>query len=364
MPSAFATKAAEGFSSTILREVYENSTIEWIVNRDYEGQINGVGSKLNILGFDKLTEKTYTGANLTVDDLYEKNAILNMDQWKSYYFRIKKIDQWKSYIKNPKGTVLEQTANERKKNVMTYLLSFWGDVAAGNRIGTDYTTGTVTVTTVTGAVVGVGTTFTTAMVGRPFKAAGHTAWYRVATFTDSTHITIEDDLDDVTSAYTGGAISGGSSYTIQAATPIPITSANFLQYIGLLKGKLDAAEVPDEDRVLFLPTEAEALIYRASGVALAVPAVYNEIVKEGHLGMLLGMRVVRSARVAGDNTNGYHALAINRNWLTFADKILENGVEEDLIGNFGSAYKDLYVYGAKVADSRRKFAAELFATFS
>jgi len=41
---------------------------------------------------------------------------------------------------------------------------------------------------------------------------------------------------------------------------------------------------------------------------------------------------------------------------------LEAGIEEDQIGNFGSAFKDLYVYGAKVTDNRLKFAAELYCT--
>ncbi len=39
-------------------------------------------------------------------------------------------------------------------------------------------------------------------------------------------------------------------------------------------------------------------------------------------------------------------------------------MEEDLIGNFGSAYKDLFVYGAKVADERRKFGAHAFVKFA
>jgi hypothetical protein len=33
---------------------------------------------------------------------------------------------------------------------------------------------------------------------------------------------------------------------------------------------------------------------------------------------------------------------------------------EDLIGNFGKAYKSLYVYGAKVIDERRKALVELY----
>lgn len=363
MPSAYSTKLAEAFSGKTLKYQYEKAPIEWIVNRDYEGQINAVGSKLNILTLSKLSEKTYTGANLTVDDLYESNATLVIDQWKSFYFRIKTIDMWKSYIKNPKGTVIEQAGNEREKNVMTYLLGYWGDVAAGNRIGTDYTTGTVTVDVTTGAVTGSGTTFTAAMVGKPFKATGHSVWYRVKTYTSATAIVIEDDSDDLTSAYTGGAIGAGATYTIQAATKVTVTRANFLGYVAQLKAILDTAEVPENDRVLFLPPAAATVYYQATGIQLAVPAYYNDQVMDGEMNRLLGFKIVQTNRVAGNNTSGFHCLAVQKSFLTFADKMLESGMEEDLIGNFGTAYKDLYVYGALVADARRPYAAELFATF-
>src|SRR5579884_3202281 len=208
--NAYATKLAEAFSSKVTRELYARAIFDDIVNRDYEGDINGVGSILNILNIGKLSEKDYTGSNLSVDDLTESNGQLKITQQKSFYFRVKSIDKFKSYIKNPEGIVKEQAFNERRKNIDKFVLGQYADVAAGNRIGTNYTTGTVTVDA-SGNVTGSGTTFTSAMVGRGFQASGQTSWYRVATFTDATHITITDDLSEVTQ-YTGGAVSGGTSY--------------------------------------------------------------------------------------------------------------------------------------------------------
>jgi hypothetical protein len=78
---------------------------------------------------------------------------------------------------------------------------------------------------------------------------------------------------------------------------------------------------------------------------------------------LQGFKVFQSNRLTGNNTDGYHILAGHPNWLTFAETILEAGMEEDLPGDFGTAYKDLFVYGGKVADKRRHFATELFAKF-
>lgn len=251
----------------------------------------------------------------------------------------------------------------------TYAFGLYGDVAAGNRIGTDYNTGDVTVNATTGVVTGNDTVFTAAMVGKGFKADGHTKWYRVKTFNSTTEIVIEDDLDDVASAYTGGAIAGGSSYVIEAATVLTVAADNLLDTIAKMKLRLDKAEangfstVPDSDRWLIVPPEFETVLVKATGIALHVPAVYDELIKVGMITELQGFKIFKSNRLSGNNTDGYHILAGHSNWLTFAEKLLESTIEEDLPGNFGTAYKDLFVYGGKVADKRRHFACELFAKF-
>jgi len=369
MSSAYATKIAEGFSSKLMKEVYDRSLLDVVCNRDYEGEINGIGSLLNILAIDRITEQTYTKGGLSMDNLYEKNSQLIIDQLKSFYWGEYTIDKWYSYIKNPHSTVVDQKADERNKNMDTYALGLYGDVAAGNRVGTSYTTGDVTVDAVTGVVTGNGTTFTAAMVGKGFKADGHTKWYRVKSRSGNTAIIIEDDLDDTTSAYTGGAIAGGSSYEIEAATVVAVTTANLLDQVAALKLRLDKAEangfssVPDSNRWLIVPPEFGPKLVKASGVALHVPAVYEDLVKKGMITELQGFKVFQSNRLSGDNTDGYHVLAGHSNWMTFAEKLLSAMIEEDITGDFGTAYKDLFVYAGKITDTRRHFAAELFATF-
>jgi hypothetical protein len=367
--SAYGTKLAEGFSQRLMKQMYDISLVDAIVNRDYEGEINKVGSKLNILNFDEITEKTYANSQMTADSLTENNAQLIIDTYKSFYWKEKVLAKWLSYIKDPHATIVDQVSKLRAKNMDTFVFGGYADVGAGNRVGTDYTTGTVTVTVTSGAVVGSGTTFTEGMVGRGFKALGHTKWYRVATFTDTTHITIEDDLDDVDSVYSGGAIAGGATYTIEAATPLAITTSNLLTEIAALKLKLDSAEanghnaVPDTDRWLIVPPNFETILVRATGVALHVPEVYSELVKRGFITELLGFKVFKSNRLTGNNTDGWRVLAGHPNWMTFAETVLNVRMEEDLPGDFGTAYKDLFVYGKKVTDTRRHMAAEGYFTF-
>ena len=50
--SAYGTKLAEGFSSKVMQFVYDRNLLDEVTNRNYEGEINGVGSKLNILDFE------------------------------------------------------------------------------------------------------------------------------------------------------------------------------------------------------------------------------------------------------------------------------------------------------------------------
>ena len=367
--SAYGTKLAEGFSSKVMQQVYDRDLLDVIVNRNYEGEINGIGSKLNILDFDKLSEKTYADAALTADSLTENNGQLVIDQYKSFYWKEKTLAKWLSYIKNPHPYIVTQVANERARNMDLFAFALYGDVGAGNRVGTDYSDGTVTVDVTTGVVTGAGTTFTAAMVGKGFKAAGHTTWYRVKTFNNTTSIVIEDDKDDTTSAYTGGAIAALSTYTIEAAAKITITAGNILSKVAALKQKLDLAEkngytaVPDTDRFLLVPPEFETILVQGTGIALHVPAVYEELVKKGFITELQGFKVFKTNRLSGNNTDGYHLLAGHSNWMTFAEKVLDARMEEDIIGDFGTAYKDLFVYGAKVKDINRHQAAELFATF-
>lgn len=353
MPSAYATKVGEAFSAKVMEHFYAKSLAPVITNQDFKGEI-GQMSKLNILNFAKVSEKTYAGSAMSPDSLTETNSILNVDQYKSFYVKALTIDEFKSYVKNPLDKVSSQCASERKKNLDAYLLGLYADCASGNWIGTSYTTGTVTVDVTTGAVTGSGTTFNSAMVGKPFKALGHTKWYRVKTYSSTTSIVIENDSDDETSAYDGGAIAGGATYEVQANTVLTLTTSNILSTILKAKQFLDENEVPEEDRVLIVPPVVANLMPQTTGITLQVPAAYEELVKKGYMMELAGFKVFQSSRLAGNNTTGYYALAIQKNWLTFADRVLWAKSEEDLPGDFGVAVKDLYVYGAKVADVRRK----------
>ena len=354
--ATYPTKLAEAFAAQALEIFYAQSVADAITNSDYEGQIKDKSSVLNVLTFGAISEHTYTGADMTSDDLTESNAQLVTDQAKYIYFRVKNYDTFRSYIKNPESTIQKQTASRIQVVIDTFVLGFYTEVGAGNVDGTNYTTGDVTVANTTGVVTGNGTTFTSAMVGKGFKATGHTTWYRVKSYASATSITIEDDKDDVTSAYTGGAIGAGASYVIQANTAVQVTSSNIFARVSALATFLTNNEIPAQDRFLVLPATIATLVRQAPEYASGATEGGRESVQNGMLPKKFAgfdLFEVPDSRVTGDSVNGFNCLGGHKSAICFAMGMTENGIE-DAIGNFGKKYKSLYVYGAKVPDERRK----------
>lgn len=357
----FGTNVGEKFAKNTLKIFFQRAIAPDITNQDYEGEIKGGGAdRLNVLTFGALALKNYAGTAMTPDTPSESEATLIVNQKKAYYFQIESFAKFSSYVEDTDSTLIDTAGKTLARTVDAFILGLYADVGAGNRVGTDYTTGTVTVDVTTGAVTGSGTTFTSAMVGLGFKATGHTSWYRVKTYTSATAIVIEDDFDDVTSAYTGGAIGAGATYIIEANTAITVSKTTIFDYIVDLKTKLDAREIPAEDRWLAMPSAIANLLLKSAQLQTAVSTAYEDVIKKGILGYVAGFKIYSNEQVAGNNTTGYYCIAGHKAWCTMAMAFTESGME-DFIGGFGKNFKGLNCYGAKVADERRKAGAYLFA---
>lgn len=356
----YATKLAEGFSQTIISIYFDKALTPLITNDEYEGEIRDKATLLNIPTVIAPDLQTYTGADLDDDELDENVGQLNTNQMKAFNVKIKSLDVLKSFIKNPEGSTLDQLTNLLLEASDAYVLGLYADVGAGNRVGTDYTTGTVTVDVTTGLVTGSGTTFTSAMVGRGFKANGHTKWYRVKTFTNTTSIVIEDDYDDVTSAYTGGAIAGGATYTIEAVTAVQVAKATIYSYLEKLAVKLNEVKVPRENRWLVIPPAIASLIRQAPEYIPAVQSAYEDVVKRGLVTEMSGFRIFESNQYSGNSTDGWHCLGGHKSAIVFGMAMTESEIEPFIAKNFGKRYKGLNVYGAKIVDERRKALVEGF----
>ena len=357
----FGTNVGEKFAKNTLKIFFERAIAPDITNQDYEGEIKGGGAdRLNVLTFGALELKNYAGSAMSVDTPSESEAQLIVNQKKAYYFQIESFAKFASYVEDAESTLIDTAGKTLAKTVDGFVLGLYADVASGNRVGTNYTTGTVEVTVTTGAVTGSGTTFTSAMVGLGFKATGHTSWYRIKTYSSGTSIVIEDDKDDVASAYTGGAISAGATYTIEASTVLTVDKTTIFDYIVDLKTKLDESQIPAEDRWLALPAKISNLLLKSSQLQTAVSTAYEDVIKKGIVGYVAGFKVYSNEQVAGNNTTGFYCLAGHKSFITMAMAFTESGVEP-FIGGFGQNFKGLNCYGAKVADERRKAGAYMWA---
>jgi len=357
----YATKLIELFASQALEIFYAESISEVLTNDWYEGEIEGKGTKLNMLTIGRLDWHTYSGADMTSDDLTESNAQLVTDQAQYAYFRVLNYKKLQSYLKTPEGPAQRQLAERLKEIIDIYVLGFYADAGAGNRQGTDYTTGSVTIDA-SGNVTGSGTTFTSAMVGKSFKATGHTDWYRVKTYTSATAIVIEDDSDDLDSAYTGGAIGSGATYTIQAVTSVQVTKDNIFAKLLALGTLLTNNQIPQSERNIAMPSSYVNLIKQSPEYLASGSERGREKVLDGQLDrMFAGWNIFEApdGRFTGNTTDGIHVLGGHKSAITFAMALTENG-EEPAIANFGKKFKSLVVYGAKVADERRKALVDAY----
>ena len=136
------TNLAEKFASNALVKFFETGVTPMITNDEYEGDIKGLASRLNVLTFSESEGlQDYDGSDLTLGSTKESEATLVTDQQKAYYFKVKSVDTFKSYVDNPESSLMTEKAGQLQEEIDKYVLGAYADVASGNRVGTDYTTG-------------------------------------------------------------------------------------------------------------------------------------------------------------------------------------------------------------------------------
>jgi len=380
MPATMGTTVtAQMFMVNTLKVFFRKSLIALITNNDFysdAGDIDEKSTKSIRTKNQKFTISTlysngwttYSGSTLTWNDVKEVVSTLVIDQFKSYSDKIASLSYFKSAVKDPKSSVIEHAGGLLRELVDQAVLDMVDDAGAGNWIGTSYTTGTVAIDA-SGNVTGSGTTFTSGMVGKPFKATGHSKWYRVKTYSSGTAIVIENDSDDEATSYDGGVISAGATYEIQANAKVALTKSNIAAYLTLAKVALDNYSIPEEDRFIVLPATAQVSINAAAEFNRDLNQVFDATVVKGKVEVAYGFKMyyVPDSWVNGDNTNGYHCMFGHKSFITAGYGFIEPIsfiLSKDNQTNFGDLVKGLYGFGLKVADERRRAGGKLLATFA
>jgi len=348
--------------------LYNETIYRNVTNTKYEGTLKESGDRVRVRTAHKIALSTYTkGMALVKQNLNPIYEDLIIDKAEYFSFGVDDVDKIQNdinAINEYAGIAKRDIAEMLDKDILSYMRT---QVNAANAIGTAYSTGTVTITTTTGAVVGAGgATFTAAMVGGIFTCsalvgAGATTSYRVKTYTDAQNIVIEDLEGGV---YTGGAAAGGSTYSIAAATHVALTKDTVYQYIVALRTALGKSLAPMEGRFLIVNSEFEGLLLQAPQFIPAVGSAYEDAVKGGKVGSIGGFNCYRSELINGDNTTGYWFIAGTKDFCSMAvqlDKISVVPSEADP-NSFVSTCKGLAVWGRKVFKGTRPFGAVLRAT--
>ena len=387
MPADYGTTVtAQKYMAQVLKQVFRKSFMPDVTNRDFytpgdddpksTRSIKGKNQKFTISTLYSNGWSTYSGSTISFANAQESISTLSIDTFKSLADIILSLAAFKSSVDDPNSAVIASAGGKLTAILNKAVLGLWADAGSGNWIGTSYTTGTVTVTVTSGAVVGSGTTFNTNMVGKPFKALGHSCWYRVKTYTNATSIVIENDSDDDSSAYSGGAIAGGATYEVQANTVLAVSKTNIAATLAKAKQLLDEShtsndeiEVPQTDRFFILPAIAESGLLTASEFNPAIERVFGDTVEKGLVAKAYGFKIyiAPTSYFAGSETAGLKCVFGHKSWLTAGFGFLEPVSvipSKDNQTNFGDMIKGLFGYGFKVADLNRMAGGVLWATFS
>lgn len=352
------------FSLKLVEVLYNETIYTLIANTKYEGEIKNAGDRVRVRTAARISLSAYTkGMTLVAQDLNPTEEDLIIDQQYYFKFVVDDIDS----IQNDIDAINTYAANAKmdmSELLDTDLLSYARkNVAGANAIGTNYSTGTVAVAATTGVVTGTGTTFTAAMVGGYFTADGGTTYYLVTSYASSTSITVTD-LDGT--GYSGGAVAGGTSYTIKAATAISLTKSNVYQYLVQLGTVMSQQLTPREGRFIVVNAAFEGILRQAPEFIPAVESAYNDVVKAGKIGKIANFDVIFSELVDGDNSTGYWFFAGTTEFMAFASQIMKVSVipSEADPNTFVGTCKGLLVWGRKVFEENRGRGAVLRATIA
>jgi hypothetical protein len=370
MANNLAANTPIKYSLKLVEILYNDTIYTKVTNTNYEGEIKSEGDRVRVRTLGKLTLQAYTkGTTLVAQDLAPSYEDLIID--KQYYFKfiVDDIDK----LQNDIDTINEYAQISKRDmqelldtDILTYMAS---NADYDNVIGTSYSAGNVTVTTGTGAVVGLsGATFTAGMVGGYFKATGHADGksYIVTSFTNATNIVIADQ-GEAAGTYTGGTITT-AAYVIKAATPVEVTKSTVYKQLVDLRTKLGNKKTPKEGRFIVVNSEFEGVLLQAPEFIPAVGAAYEDAVKGARIGRIAGFDIYTSELVVGSNTSttGFWFVAGTRDYCAMALQIMKTNIIDSANSEntFVTTCKGLLVWGRKVFAGNRGRGAVLRAYLS
>lgn len=370
---ATLTNFGEQFASKTLTKTYQDAVFEGIVNREYEGEIQKPGDRVNILSFlnSILLSDYAVGSDMASETIVDAEDQLIVEKRKYYNFSLDRLEDLFTYASDIPDNLINDASEVLSRTIDGYVLNKWGEEAkAGNWIGIDLVvvgsgqTMASIVTTATGGTVTLNATSNTyeGQVGtvenprdgatymggfispadlyKGFRlrstAAFVSPWYRISGITSTISATLTE-WDEATSGsdfeegYTLRGLFGGDGknfpkygdgnaslltmsslgWEIQAAAATAVSAATIYDQTTLLAESLDENEVPPDRRHLTLhPQIVTQLRQSAEMQPSGIAELYTGTVVNGRV-MRVGGFDVHSAAGARLSSRAGHSTATN-----------------------------------------------------
>jgi hypothetical protein len=316
----------EQFAAKTLQKTYAESVFPAIVNRDYEGEINKPGDRVNILSFlnNILLSDYAVGSDMASETIVDAEDVLIVEKRKYYNFSLDRLEDLFTYANDVPANLIENASYVLKTVTDKYVLEKAAEAKAGSWIGVDLkvTGGAVTqasiVTTVTGGTVtlvgqvaveasnlpgveqGDGTImhggFEATDVGKGFRLFSSSTfvspWYKISAVTSSVSASITEwdgavSGSDFKEGFTLRGIYGGDGlyfpkenpgdqswlvtgaandigWQIQAAGATSVSATSIYDQVTLLSEKLNSDDVPLDSRHLTVPEQIVTQLKQAA----------------------------------------------------------------------------------------------------
>lgn len=407
----------EQFASKTLSKTYQNSIVDSIVNRDYEGEIKKPGDRVNILSFlNSMTLGDYVvGTDMSSEAIIDAEDQLVVEKRKYWNFALDRLEDQFSYADDIVDHISNDASKQLEKLIDTYVLETGvANTKAGNWIGvnlvvagsgqtmasitTTSTGGTVTITTYAEQVLG-GTGYTTAEnpvdgslyfagfensdIGKGFRLRSTSSfvspWYLITGVTSSTVATLTEwdgatTGSDFEEGYTLRGLFGGDGrnftkygtgdaslltmsslgWEIQAAIATTVSSSQIYNQVTLLAEALDGNEVENTDRHLTVPEQLVTQLKQSSQLQpTGIAEIFTGTVLNGRV-MRVGSFDVHMAAGSRVSTRAGHSTSSG----TGADTTPVTGsIGTQILAN----HKGMITFAEKWSESRVVEAENQFA---
>jgi hypothetical protein len=135
------------WSAKLFTRLQKNLVLASVVNREFEGEINGYGSSVRINEISDITVGGYTsGATLSWQTLTDAQKVLLIDQSKYFAFSIDDVDAAQM---NPKvmNAAMQAASYAVADTIDSFLAGLYGQAGLGNATYTGSSSAAITVTT-------------------------------------------------------------------------------------------------------------------------------------------------------------------------------------------------------------------------